>query len=199
MNSIPTTENKIYDSFLRLLEEKNFASLSVMDIVKDAKISRSNFYVHFDSKYDVLETLENKLIEGFLKIMIDLRKAGKDKYYNSIELQENKFFEEYFSYVKNNHHAFNILLKTAEQTGFSIRFTRRIMNTRIETSRQWNKNMMMNTDLVYREEVLSSIYISLISTWLRRKMDLTEKQMAKMLIFHWKAIFSFNQESIADI
>ncbi|MGL5434925.1 MAG: TetR/AcrR family transcriptional regulator [Lachnospiraceae bacterium] len=191
MNSVIATEKKIFDSFLKLLEAKNFTSISVMDIVREAKISRSNFYLHFDSKYDVLEMLENQLIEGFLKIMIELRNAGRSKYYQSIEMQENLFFEEYFVYVKRHHHAFAILLKTSEQTGFSIRFARSIMKTRIETSKLWNKSAEVSTDLVYREEILSSIYISLIKTWLQRGMDLTEKQLAKMLIYHWRAVTSF--------
>jgi len=189
MSIILNTETKIFNSFLKLLEEKKFSSISVVDIVKAANISRSNFYLHFDSKYDVLEALENRLIDGFLKIMIDLRNAGKERYYQSIELQENAFFEKYFAYVKKHHYALDILLRTSEQTGFSIRFTRSIMNTRMETSKQWNKNMTMSAELIYREAVLSSIYISLISTWLQRDMDLTEKQLSKMLIHHWKAIF----------
>lgn len=44
----------VYQSFMKLLEEKEYDQISVNDILRESGLSRSTFYSHFQNKDDVL-------------------------------------------------------------------------------------------------------------------------------------------------
>ncbi len=48
------TERRVYDAFLKLLEQKGYGSITVSDIINESDVARSTFYRHFSSVYDVL-------------------------------------------------------------------------------------------------------------------------------------------------
>lgn len=70
-------EEHICDKYLDLVEKKPFDRIKVKELVEYAEISRSSFYLYFDSIYDVVQKIEDDLIEGFLptedaiKIMVN--------------------------------------------------------------------------------------------------------------------------------
>lgn len=141
----------------------------------------------------MLESIESSLIGGFIDIMLQLRQAGREEYYNSLKNGYNIYFHKYFQYVKENQRSFKVLLSPTNSTGFSSRFTRAIMKTRLTTTQFWNNsnsNEMQRLPLekFYREEVLSAVYVSLISTWLNRDLDLSEKVISEVLVQLWKPI-----------
>lgn len=57
------TDAAIYAAFGACLKEKDFASISVEDILKKSGISRSTFYAHFKAKDDVLDSLLDTIFE----------------------------------------------------------------------------------------------------------------------------------------
>ena len=48
-------KNKIIDVALKLINEKGFDNVSVSEITKEAGVSKGAFYIHFESKEDLLE------------------------------------------------------------------------------------------------------------------------------------------------
>ena len=48
------TITKVYAAFTSLVKSKDYANISVQDIIDEANISRSTFYAHFKTKDDVL-------------------------------------------------------------------------------------------------------------------------------------------------
>ncbi|MDQ0157504.1 TetR/AcrR family transcriptional regulator [Robertmurraya andreesenii] len=62
------TRKFIIDSFIELLEKKDFNSITISDITKGAMINRATFYRHFLDKYDLLEkVIKEDLLENVLK------------------------------------------------------------------------------------------------------------------------------------
>jgi len=55
------TTNSIYRAFGECLKEKDYASLSVEDILRKAGVSRSTFYAHFKTKDDVLDSVSRNI------------------------------------------------------------------------------------------------------------------------------------------
>src|SRR5690606_40771921 len=61
------TKEKIQQSFLQLLKEKNFMKVSVRDITEAAEINRGTFYLHYLDKYDLLDQMEERLLSDLEK------------------------------------------------------------------------------------------------------------------------------------
>lgn len=61
------TANKMNKALITLLETKDFASITIMDICKLAEVNRSTFYAHYDNTYDLLKEAKENLINNFLK------------------------------------------------------------------------------------------------------------------------------------
>lgn len=60
---IRITKMLLNDSFLRLLEEKPLARVTVKDICEDADLNRSTYYKYFTDPYDQMSKLEINIIE----------------------------------------------------------------------------------------------------------------------------------------
>lgn len=61
-----TAKETIIEIFLKLLKKKRFEELTVKEIVQEAGISRSTFYLHFADKYELMEDVRRTLNERFL-------------------------------------------------------------------------------------------------------------------------------------
>lgn len=59
---IVKTEKNIKASFIQLINEKSFDSLTVQDILDRALINRSTFYKHYTDKYNLAETIAQNFI-----------------------------------------------------------------------------------------------------------------------------------------
>lgn len=189
------SKRHLRQAFLELLSVMSFNQISVKHIIEKADIGRSTFYFYYDSKYELAEEIENELIDGFLDIMHQLRKAGRTLYYEQIMENHNDFFVEYFKFVKAHSQAFKAFLSPQYSTGFSTRFTKSITKTRLQTIQIWrqdtgNPSLRSKEAQYYREEVLSSLYVTLFASWLNQDMDLSEEEMAGILAAIWNSLTS---------
>jgi len=64
------TKNLIKESFVKLLEEKDFKYITIKDITTKATINRATFYAHYLDKYILLEELVIGCFEEMLPIEI---------------------------------------------------------------------------------------------------------------------------------
>lgn len=51
---VTRTRNLITESFFKLLDRKDFGSITVQEITQDATVNRATFYAHFEDKYDLV-------------------------------------------------------------------------------------------------------------------------------------------------
>ena len=57
------TEKLIETSFLQLMNEQPFETISIRQLIDLAEVNRSTFYRHYLDKYDLLEKIENRLLD----------------------------------------------------------------------------------------------------------------------------------------
>lgn len=66
--SVIQSQQWIYESLIKLLQEKSFNSISIGEITKLANLDRTTFYRNFDSKEDILNVgisnIKNKYIKA---------------------------------------------------------------------------------------------------------------------------------------
>ena len=82
------------DALLDLMREKDFESISVNEIVKRARVSRSTFYFQFEDKYCFL----NQIIDDVLG---DLRRAAhqSEQPEKGPERESNAYYQRQHAYI----------------------------------------------------------------------------------------------------
>lgn len=66
---IVRTKNAIRKAFNELVQKKEMSDISVSELTKAAKITRSTFYMYYDSVADVRDQIENDIMSHIDKIM----------------------------------------------------------------------------------------------------------------------------------
>lgn len=186
------SQARIRKTFLELIMRKPIENITVKDICTYAGVSRPLFYSHYDGKYELQEEIEKRLINGFLALMLEIRSVGKIQFYACLNRHDSMYFRKYFDYIKENHEEFYPLLCSNYSNGFSNHFARAIMNTRLETRKAWGIDVSPEPkELALREDILSSLYVSLFSSWLKSNMEISEEKMSQLLISLWEPIKKF--------
>ena len=57
------------EAFLKLLEEKDFAYITVKEICEKAGVNRSTFYLHYETVNDLLAESTRYIIDQFVEAM----------------------------------------------------------------------------------------------------------------------------------
>ncbi|MDO4899520.1 TetR/AcrR family transcriptional regulator [Actinomyces sp.] len=61
---VKTREN-IENTFMRLLEGKDFSQMTVTEIIRECRISKGTFYYHYRDKFDLAERLLQRQFEAY--------------------------------------------------------------------------------------------------------------------------------------
>lgn len=95
----------LVDALLELMQEKDFESISVNEIVKKARVSRSTFYFQFEDKYFFL----NQIIDDVLG---DLRREASPSQQEErgFERESHDYYKRHFEYIFDHARFFQTML-----------------------------------------------------------------------------------------
>ena len=111
---ITKTRKAIYAAFLQLLNQKNFETITVQEIIDLADVGRSTFYSHYESKELLLDELcrylfhhlfereENITTEAYLAHIFSHFKKNQD-HVSSLLLSKNDYFLRQLQKELENH------------------------------------------------------------------------------------------------
>lgn len=150
------TKRDIENSFITLLEEKNFNSITVKDICNASLTSRSTFYSHYMDKYDLLK----KIVDRYSEI---IKRTVQKRF---IEMEQGNikdflyFMAESISTYKYN---LKILLKVHITNGDLRAEIEKILFTQCHSflEEKYESN-------IYSIELLTDIYVAnafVLMTW----------------------------------
>lgn len=91
-----TVKEEIEKALLALLKKRNFADITVTDVVKEAKVARVSFYRHFSSISDVLESITDQTAHKFKIELLPLMDTTNER-----KLRE--FLFNFFYQISLNH------------------------------------------------------------------------------------------------
>lgn len=63
----------IRQAYLKLLNEKNPADITIIDVVKEANINRATFYAHYSCLGDLADELEKEVIDKMMELLKDFK------------------------------------------------------------------------------------------------------------------------------
>ena len=70
---IRRTKKLLRQALTRLMPQKDFQSITVTDVVREADINRGTFYAHYRDVYDLRERIEAEMIADFRGMIASLR------------------------------------------------------------------------------------------------------------------------------
>jgi AcrR family transcriptional regulator len=69
----------VYEGLVKLLREKEFASITVTDLTNAANVGRTTFYRNFDDIEDVLWMRCDQVVSGLIEYLREYRKIHQDE------------------------------------------------------------------------------------------------------------------------
>ena len=82
--------DKIYDAFVELIKNKDYDSVSISEIIRESKVSRSTFYIYFKSKDQILVHVCNDIFDH-----IFAKDLNKEKHHDFSSQQDLKHIVEH--------------------------------------------------------------------------------------------------------
>lgn len=167
------SQTAIKNAFLELIKEKGYANITITDISKKAMINRKTFYMHYETK----EILYNTIVDEFIKILSptlesiqQLRGKAQRKYVIALLLK-----------VKEHKETFNILINDNTNTEFVNKLQEKFNYDLISKSHIDEKTK----GTPFTPELLSEAYFSLFMTfvqWWVNVSDISANEVVDMII-----------------
>lgn len=180
---VTRTKRMIRDAFTQLLEEKGFEEITVKDITEKADINRGTFYLHYESKYDLLEKSETEILEEMTGI---LKKINPNLIIHSQSQNEPiPFLVKLFEMIKINSDFMTVILGPKGNSFFQVKFKNFLKdNFLINFLPQvikHSKNDSFLVPLEYLMAYISSAHLGVIQQWLEDGMQQSPEEMALIL------------------
>lgn len=109
------TDAKIEQAFLRLIKKKKIDSIFVSDICKEAAITRTAFYSHYDDINHLILHLQKKFANEISDILITSQRPAHDS------------FVRYFTYLKDRADFYKIYLMSEDSQRSTEELSRHVM------------------------------------------------------------------------
>jgi Transcriptional regulator len=173
---IRRTHKLLSNALIKLLKEKPFEKISVIDICDEAMVHRATFYTHFEDKYQLLAYSLKELEMVFDKEDITENSfEGYKKYYKNV-------VTEIVNEVIKNKDLFSIFLKKNKKDSI----VSKLQDTAIiKVKEKVDKLVQSGICPAIPSEILSCFYvgacISVISWWVENNMPIPSETLIKYI------------------
>ena len=162
-------EEKIRTAFYELLREEGFQKVTVRMIVERAGINRSTFYLHYQDKYDLLESIEEELSGGIAGMAMKMVPDGFDA---AAILPLSK---EIIRWVWENREWFSVLDGPNGDPGFLPRHAERMRALMYSKA-------VMTVEEEYIEAVMIGMVLQFLRTWIRRDFAESPEELQALIM-----------------
>ena len=175
------TKQLIQKSFMEILQNKSFDSITVGDIAKAANINRGTFYLHFLDKFDLLDQIEQQLFEDLGNHIDELQSSYS--WTLTFEKGQEQLAATLFSSIKMHAPLLKIFLSDRGRAGFHLRF-RAAFSEKVRVNLEKNKIFtdQLNVPMEYFLSFITSAFLGLIEQWVQNDLDKTPEEMTKLYI-----------------
>ena len=110
------TRKLIIESFVSLLGEKDFGSITVQDIAAQATVNRATFYAHFDDKYDLVFKMTGERFRSQLDNEVPKDSALSRSTLNALNDSVASFLDNVFGHCHLNQQLSSIVEAAMHET-----------------------------------------------------------------------------------
>ena len=167
-----TTDKKITETFLALLDMIGYHKISVSMVVRQATINRSTFYEHFLDKEDLMAQVQTRLITKIVEGLPEVTVLKLDDH-ELIDSRINLLIQRIYDHKE----AIKLFLSDKSDGLFTARFS--------VFSEQFliDGNIVQAIDLpdVYVFSIFQGMILNLIKIWIERDFIETPEEFAKII------------------
>lgn len=169
---VQRTKKAIKTAFIELVNEEDFADVTIKGITEKAIINRQTFYNYYQDKYDLTEHLNNEYLE-ILKKVIQYRVQELKDTDRTLPFLSDFYESKYFTEVLANREAIMALMTIQyNQNSFKDRLRKLLIDIIQE------QLSIEFTDLDIA--VIGSFYINMISFIAKNNVKPTEQDLAEL-------------------
>lgn len=168
------TKAQLRAALTKLLEQKKINEITVKEIVEEADINRSTFYLHYNDIYDLLHQIEKELLNEF----IDLTKEYE--YFHDDTNADFSYLTKLFEILSNNIDIVSILLGPNGDISFLNQIKHMIADKIIENFKEDCIKNNLLLDVEYTFSFYLNGCIGLIEQWIESGLKHSPEHMAKI-------------------
>ncbi|MGL4740330.1 MAG: TetR/AcrR family transcriptional regulator [Sarcina sp.] len=173
---ITKTEQLLENSLINLLEIKSFEQITIKDITEYAQINRSTFYLHYENKDHLFNSIIDKILNKLLFDLIELEEDSFSKIQKKTALH-------IFSTIKDHKQFFKVMLLKGPSIKFSNYMVKLISEFYEKKIISHNVNMdysPVSKNLIVN--YLASAYVGVIQWWLKNDLEKSVDEISNEMI-----------------
>jgi AcrR family transcriptional regulator len=174
------SKQEIKLAFTRLIHEKGFEGLTVMEIAREAGINRGTFYTHYIDKYDLMDKLEMETINDLKAILL---RPNVGDVNDPLELIPYPLILEALIYVKQDFDFISALAGPGGDPQF-VAMIKRILSELIESKISQSTELEFKKENLpedYALEILLSSIVAIILLWIKKGGTESPEDIATMV------------------
>ncbi len=152
------SKNAIKNAFLDLMEEKGYANITITDIAKKAMINRKTFYIHFETKEALYNSISNELLS--------ILSPTLNKLQNLEGKEQRQYVINMLLHFKEHRDIFNILVKDKTNPDFLNKLKEKLKYDLFSISQINKRTEGTNFTPELLSEAFFSLFVVLIQWWL---------------------------------
>ena len=175
------TKQLIQRSFIQILENKSFDTITIGDITKTAQINRGTFYLHYEDKFDLLDHIEQQLFRDLGDHIDKLQSLYSPA--STFEKGQEQLASALFNSIKIHAPLLNIFLSNHGRAGFHFRF-RDAFSEKVRLNLEKNEHIhaSLKAPMDYLLSFITSAFLGLMEQWIQNGMDKTPEEMTALYI-----------------
>lgn len=174
------SKQEIKRAFTRLIHEKGFEGLTVMEIAREAGINRGTFYTHYIDKYDLMDKLEMETINDLKAILL---RPNVGDVNDPLELIPYPLILEALIYVKQDFDFISALAGPGGDPQF-VAMIKGILSELIESKISQSIELEFKKENLpedYALEILLSSIVAIILLWIKKGGTESPEDIATMV------------------
>lgn len=174
------SKQEIKRAFTRLIHEKGFEGLTVMEIAREAGINRGTFYTHYIDKYDLIDKLEMETINDLKAILL---RPNVGDVNDPLELIPYPLILEALIYVKQDFDFISALAGPGGDPQF-VAMIKGILSELIESKISQSTELEFKKENLpedYALEILLSSIVAIILLWIKKGGTESPEDIATMV------------------
>lgn len=160
------TKTAILTACYELIKDKDFRKVTINDIADKADINRGTFYLHFDDKFDMINSFEEEVLDKIHEVFIRNIPAAGDSFNQEFLPSRYDTIVEILQCLKDNRMLMQIILESGNVSSFK---------SKLEDKMQYfiNKEIMtrFGDQITIPSELLIKIFSSTILSYTEYAID----------------------------